>query len=97
MSSATEISRLTYRMTQYDGNSSDSTEDIKDIVVHKWPQFAQEMKEFVDRLRKAGLEFEYQGESVPALTLKVLLKLLKLKRTHLSNTEKAAIKEAQDG
>ena len=89
-----DICRITYRITAKDTEDSEDNEDNgdNDVVIHKWHQHAEEIMEFCK-----ALGIPYLGESLGALTVRVTVLLLKVKRHTLRASEKAAIRAAQDG
>ncbi|MEY2711040.1 MAG: hypothetical protein RL487_823 [Actinomycetota bacterium] len=85
MLSASQIAKLTYVLTPHDGGEGE-------VVVHRWSEFATDIQDFLDVLRRDyGCEVDYRGESLAGVTRRVLAKLMKLKRTALTEAQKADI------
>ena len=96
MLSACEVAKLTYTLTAYDGLEVDPDRPVE-IVVHRWPCYAGEMQDLLEALRRDhGLDMGYRGESLASLMQRVFGRLLRLKRTSLSDSEKREISAAQD-
>ena len=68
-------------------------------VIHGIPQNLQSILQFINNLKTHGVEIEYRGEGLPAISQRALTALLKHSnhRKYLDEDEKAELIKAQDG